>query len=129
MSSQMPNHNTHEAFNIAVLIIVVLYFYSWCDYTAFILLFTVGFLLCTFFITPDLDTDSRVYHRWKWLRLLWWPYKHMIKHRGISHNPILGPISLTWFMVIPALIYPSVWVVVSGMVIAIELHILTDKYL
>lgn len=125
MSSQMPNHNTHEAFNIVVLTIGLAFLYSFFC-IEFILYFVFGFLLCTFFITPDLDTDSRVYHRWKWLRLLWWPYKHMIKHRGISHNPILGPISLLWFMVIPAILYPILWIVGCGMVLAIELHILVD---
>lgn len=44
-------------------------------------------------LSPDLDLDSSIYHRWGPLRYLWWPYQKAIPHRsGLSHSYVLGPL-------------------------------------
>ena len=51
------------------------------------LAFLVGGLL----LSPDLDTHSRPTRRWGPLRLLWWPYRKLLRHRSLlSHGPFLG---------------------------------------
>jgi uncharacterized metal-binding protein len=43
--------------------------------------------------SPDLDTRSRPYMRWRFLRFLWLPYQRLVPHRSrISHSLILGPL-------------------------------------
>jgi uncharacterized metal-binding protein len=54
--------------------------------------FASGYLISLFLFSPDLDTKSASYRRWGALRHLWLPYIIMFKHRGISHNPIIGPL-------------------------------------
>jgi uncharacterized metal-binding protein len=51
------------------------------------LAFLVGGLL----LSPDLDTHSNPTRRWGPLRLLWWPYRRLLRHRSLlSHSPLLG---------------------------------------
>jgi uncharacterized metal-binding protein len=43
--------------------------------------------------SPDLDTHSRPYMRWRFLRFLWIPYQRFVPHRSrISHSLFLGPL-------------------------------------
>lgn len=45
------------------------------------------------FLSPDLDTHSESYKKWKWLSFLWLPYQKAVSHRSwISHS---GPLSYT----------------------------------
>lgn len=54
----------------------------------------VAFLLGGLWLSPDLDTRSRPTRRWGPLAPLWWPYRHLVRHRGwLSHTPVLGTIS------------------------------------
>lgn len=130
----MPNHTTHETLNIIILIPLLFLGFPNTNYYS-LLLFSVGYVLCTFFVTPDLDTNSRPYHRWKVFRTLWWPYNKLFKHRGISHHCVWGPVSL---IVYCAIIFAPIGYVfiptacalcaiITGMVIAIEMHILADR--
>ena len=34
-------------------------------------------------ISPDLDTTSRPTRRWGPLRVLWWPYRTLLRHRSL----------------------------------------------
>ena len=54
--------------------------------------FAAGYLASLFLFSPDLDTKSASYRRWGPLRYLWLPYILLFRHRGISHNPIIGPL-------------------------------------
>ncbi|MCX7989999.1 MAG: metal-binding protein [Aquificaceae bacterium] len=57
----------------------------------FYLAFTAGYLVGTFLLSPDLDLPhSKPSKRWKGFSLLWRPYQHLSKHRGLSHIPLLG---------------------------------------
>lgn len=130
----MPGHETHELVNIVILIPVLIGLYHVTPILN-IVPFALGYLLCTFYLTPDLDINSKPYNRWKSLRILWWPYKTLFKHRGISHHPIWGPISLIgyWIILISPILYliqlPFIYIIapILGMIIAIELHIITDS--
>ncbi len=51
----------------------------------------LAFLLGGLWLSPDLDTISRPSRRWGPLRLLWWPYRRLLRHRSLlSHSPLLG---------------------------------------
>ncbi|WP_406661739.1 metal-binding protein [Methanolobus sp. ZRKC3] len=146
----MPDAKTHDKINIAVLIVVLAglsYLILWQKnemalryldiYT--ISVFSISYLFATFFLSPDLDIESTPYKRWKMFRILWWPYKVIFKHRGLSHNPIIGPLSivinLALIVVLLLLIagiglqdIPVSFIVVSiaGMVLSMEVHIVSD---
>lgn len=63
---------------------------------------TVGaaFLFGGLMFGPDLDTVSRQYSRWFFLRFLWFPYRSFFNHRSrFSHGLILGAlIRVVYFM-------------------------------
>jgi uncharacterized metal-binding protein len=71
----------------------------WC-WTALLLLpvscgvwSAVGVLFGGLYLSPDLDTPSRPYFRWGFLRWIWKPYQWAAKHRSVlSHSVFLGPI-------------------------------------
>ncbi|MDQ7038934.1 MAG: DUF2227 family putative metal-binding protein [Aquificota bacterium] len=53
--------------------------------------FTVGYIVGTFLLSPDLDLPgSRPSRRWSVLRWVWIPYWAFSRHRGISHMPVIG---------------------------------------
>ncbi|MCP9816129.1 DUF2227 family putative metal-binding protein [Synechococcus sp. GreenBA-s] len=50
-----------------------------------------AFLAGGLLLSPDLDTRSNATRRWGPLRLLWWPYRRLLRHRSLlSHSPLLG---------------------------------------
>tara|TARA_Y100001968_G_scaffold33800_1_gene25979 strand:+ start:4138 stop:4596 length:459 start_codon:yes stop_codon:yes gene_type:complete len=54
-------------------------------------LFSVSFLLGGLWLSPDLDTLSTPLKRWGLLKIIWWPYKKIIKHRSyLSHGILIG---------------------------------------
>jgi uncharacterized metal-binding protein len=146
----MPGGKTHDMINIAVLIVVLAvlsYLTMWnvnemavkyLDiYT--IAVFSLSYLFATFFLSPDLDIESKPYKRWKMFRILWWPYKVIFKHRGFSHNPIIGPLSIVINLaLIVALLLllmgielhkghlRLIVVATIGMVLSMEVHIISD---
>ncbi|WP_370576120.1 metal-binding protein [Methanomethylovorans sp.] len=146
----MPSGKTHEKINITVLVVILtgLYYLSTRQETAIvfryldiykILTFSVSYLFATFFLSPDLDTKSRPYKRWKMLRILWWPYRIIFKHRGFSHNMFLGPLTillnlalitfaLLLFTGIELRSIPPRFAVafIAGMILPIEVHIISD---
>ena len=51
----------------------------------------LAFLMGGLWLSPDLDTRSNPSRRWGPLRLLWWPYRQLQRHRSLlSHSPLLG---------------------------------------
>ena len=51
----------------------------------------LAFLLGGLWLSPDLDTRSNPTRRWGPLRLVWWPYRRLLRHRSLlSHSPLLG---------------------------------------
>lgn len=134
----MPSHRTHERINLFLLIGIVpilIYLNIVC---LNIFIFVLAYVFSTFFLSPDLDVDSRIYKRWGLLRILWKPYKDAFKHRKTSHHIIFGPISLIGYLAFMVLLlmwavgaeinYNDVrlFVVCAGLVMAIEAHIFSD---
>lgn len=147
----MPSGKTHDMINITVLLAILagLYYFSTWQKSAIvtkyldiytILTFSVSYLFATFFLSPDLDTKSRPYKRWKMLRILWWPYRIIFKHRGYSHNIVLGPLSIILNLVLIAVVIILLTgiemktiplkfavAVIAGIVLSIDVHILSDS--
>ncbi len=147
----MPDGKTHDIINTIVLFALLgslYYIYSANVYAHFmeyldiytIVVFSLSYMFATFYLSPDLDLDSTPYKRWKYLRFLWWPYKTIFKHRGLSHNPIIGPLSILLnfsLIVAPMLYFAKVdpltiplgllIAAVMGIVLSIEVHIIADR--
>ncbi|MHA1287283.1 MAG: DUF2227 family putative metal-binding protein [Candidatus Thorarchaeota archaeon] len=130
----MPDYKTHELINISALPLMLIVGLDTLPILA-LLLFSLGYCFATFLVTPDLDIKSRPYNRWKVFCILWWPYKKLFKHRGLSHHCVWGPVSLITYcslLLAPigymfSLPTRALCVVILGMVIAIEMHILADR--
>ena len=70
-------------------------FLGWIGSATAALAFLVGGLL----LSPDLDTRSRPTRRWGPLRLLWWPYRKLLRHRSLlSHGPFLGTLGRVGYL-------------------------------
>jgi uncharacterized metal-binding protein len=146
----IPDGKTHDAINAAVLTIVLAGFYyalregidpiiNYVDgYT--IVAFSAAYIFATLFLSPDLDIDSKPYQRWGVLKGLWWPYKEIFKHRGMSHHPVIGPLSIVLNLIaivaavflIAGINYKTipfslVIATVTGMVFSMEVHIISDN--
>ncbi|MFQ5800357.1 MAG: metal-binding protein [Candidatus Hydrothermarchaeales archaeon] len=87
----IPSGRTHDTINFVVLFFITLFLLSSVSTTQ-ATSFAGGYLIGLFLFSPDLDTKSASYRRWGPLRYLWLPYVFLFKHRGISHNPIVGPL-------------------------------------
>ena len=146
----MPDGKTHEIINAAVLLVVLSFisYIMWEENSIaikyldnyVILAFSLSYMFATFFLSPDLDINSTPYKRWKMLRILWWPYKVVFKHRGFSHHPIIGPLSiiLNFAVIVAALLLLAgvelqsisssfIIATTAGMVLSIEVHIVSDS--
>ena len=148
----MPGGKTHELINITALVsilTVVYYLSTWPETGTFarhpdineVIAFSVSYIFATFYLSPDLDTKSRPYKRWKMLRILWWPYRIIFKHRGFSHNMILGPLTILLYLtvIVLALLLLSgvglqnipiriVIAATTGIVLSVEIHIISDRF-
>ncbi|AAC07885.1 putative protein [Aquifex aeolicus VF5] len=62
--------------------------------------FGIGYLLGTFFLSPDLDLHfSKPSQRWKFLKFLWFPFWVFSRHRGITHVPFLGTLVKLFYLI------------------------------
>ena len=59
-----------------------------------------GFLFGGLMFGPDLDTVSKQYSRWGFLKILWFPYRSFFKHRSRwSHGLLFGTfLRVVYFM-------------------------------
>lgn len=78
-----------------------------------------AFLFGGLMFGPDLDTVSRQYSRWFFLKFLWYPYRSFFKHRSrFSHGLIFGAlIRVIYFMGVTTLVIflaASIWASFSG---------------
>lgn len=97
----MPNHKTHDRIGLLLTPAVAAGGYFAHIEINHLTILVFGYIGATYFITPDLDTNSAPYYRWSFLRFIWWPYKQFIPHRSwLSHSgPISGTIRFFYFMV------------------------------
>lgn len=50
-----------------------------------------GMIVSTIVLSPDMDLfNSRSMDDWGWMRIFWWPYAKLVKHRDRLHIPVLG---------------------------------------
>ena len=50
-----------------------------------------GVVIATVILSPDMDLfNSRSMDDWGILRLFWWPYAKLVKHRDTMHIPLIG---------------------------------------
>lgn len=143
----IPKGTVHDTINTVLLIVFVLvvtthdYLKLGSDNLILLIIFSASYLFGTFFLSPDLDLSSTPYKRWGFLRVMWWPYKELFKHRKMSHNIILGPVSIVGYFTMLIILF--LWIVnsihkvkdyhyvmyvvmITGFVISIELHIILD---
>ena len=96
----MPSGKTHDAvtFLLAAPTFGVAYVAS--GHIRFACLAAAGFLFGGLMFGPDLDTVSKQYSRWRFLRILWFPYRSFFKHRSRwSHGLMFGTLlRVVYFM-------------------------------
>ena len=135
----MPSHSTHERINLTLLtVIIMIAAYAKIPYI-YTFIFSSAYIFSTYLLSPDLDVNSKIYKRWRLLKILWCPYKEAFKHRQASHHIIWGPISLIGCLGLMILlpvyacgysidIYDvRLWIFCAGLTVAIEIHIISDK--
>jgi uncharacterized metal-binding protein len=94
----MPSATTHDFVTLvtAAVSVPVLLDPTWAmpDMSPVNAAVVVGsYLVSGLLFSPDLDTRSRPYMRWRFLRFLWIPYQRLVPHRSrISHSLIMGPL-------------------------------------
>ncbi len=77
-----------------------------------LVVFSLCYIFSSLFLSPDLDLwGSRATRRWGIGRVLWYPYSKLFRHRSISHNLLLGP--LTRILYLGGLIVLGLWCVTA----------------
>lgn len=114
-NDRVPSGRTHNLINVGVFAVggTAALFLHRADLVAITLhdavLFTVGFFVGTFLLSPDLDlAEGHVSSKraWGFLGFLWVPYGLMFSHRGWSHSWIVGPATrLVYLGIIVALVF------------------------
>lgn len=87
----MPSGRTHDAitFLLATPAAAVAFLFTNSAWATGVV--AVAFLFGGLMFGPDLDTVSKQYSRWLFLRFLWYPYGSFFKHRSrFSHGLIFG---------------------------------------
>ncbi len=97
----MASGRTHDIINLVALP-PFLYYLNPSDFIGF----TAGYLVGTFFLSPDNDLYHSIPNkRWKFLKFIWKPYVKLFSHRGLSHMPILGIISKLLYIFIITVVF------------------------
>lgn len=106
----MPNHKTHDRVGLLLTPAIAAGGYIAHIEINHLTILVFGYIAATYFITPDLDTNSAPYYRWGILRFIWYPYKQLIPHRSwISHSTIIsGTIRFFYLFSIIALLLMAV---------------------
>ncbi|MCS7191502.1 MAG: metal-binding protein [Armatimonadetes bacterium] len=92
---KLPSGRVHETVNLLTLPAAVYFLPDQLPKIPF----AAGYLVGTFWLTPDLDlTTSRPARRWGILRIFWLPYAWLFTHRGLSHRPFLGALTRVLYL-------------------------------
>jgi uncharacterized metal-binding protein len=87
----MPSGKTHDRITWALFPAVVAGGYVMTQHWHLGSLAGIGTLFAGLMFGPDLDIYSVQYKRWGYLRWLWLPYRHLLRHRSFwSHGLIVG---------------------------------------
>lgn len=72
-------------------------------------------LVCSYWLSPDLDIDSAIDDRWGPLRPLWIPYQRMVPHRHwFSHSGISALLRLIYLALMVSIILFVVGFLIPG---------------
>ncbi|PEZ01512.1 peptidase [Bacillus sp. AFS018417] len=98
----MPSGKTHTKINLVSLPIVLFMLGSYgLTNFDFLLTFTIGFIVGTYFLTPDLDIHSSAYRKWGLFRIFWYPYQVVMPHRSpLTHTIIIGDLIRLLYMLL-----------------------------
>lgn len=91
----MPSGKTHVHMELLLLPGFLIAFHALLDprWTE-LLLFASAFLAGSLWLSPDLDLRANAARRrWGPLGFIWLPYAKAFRHRGISHSPLVGPLT------------------------------------
>ncbi len=108
--SDMPSGKAHLRIELLLLAAwsvlgAYLIFVRWVTWLA-VAAFCVCYVASMALLSPDLDlVGSRPFKRWGPLRVLWWPYAALFRHRRLSHHWFFGPLTrvgyvLAWIVAI-----------------------------
>lgn len=106
----MPNANAHDAITYALIPFTYLAAEMYWENHAISVIATGAMLFSGLMFGPDLDLNSRPYHRWGPLRFMWKPYQAAISHRSkLSHGPLLGTvIRIVYFLFVSCVLGATV---------------------
>lgn len=89
-----------------------------------LLAFAAAYLLSSLMLSPDLDLRrNSARRRWRVLGFIWAPYTKVFKHRGMSHNLLLGPLTrIGYLFLLGALVVYALDYFGLGMDIPVHVH-------
>lgn len=130
----MPSYRTHDRIGTVVSIGIagVALASAVADAPLGVTLCAGGISLTTYvstkYISPDLDTDSKIYTRWKWLRWYWYPYQQIAPHRSWISHSLFFAATFRFFYILP-LILPLIFLVLSpGILIPAQIDVLAQMF-
>ncbi len=89
----MPSGSTHDRITLWTLPAISLATAWWTRTPAAVLAVGSAYLFSGLMFAGDLDTYSRQYQRWLWLRWMWLPYRKLFRHRSFwTHGPLVGTV-------------------------------------
>lgn len=101
----------------------------------------VAYFLGGYYLSPDLDTESRPTNRWGIFKGYWALYRRLPHRSPISHTPITGTVSRLLYLFGPAIISAAIasplellqatqlfWVEIITAIISVELSAWTHLY-
>ncbi len=102
----MPSGKTHDAITVALAapVFAVAFLATGNTWLAGVVAF--GFLFGGLMFGPDLDIVSKQYSRWKFIKVMWLPYRSFFKHRSRwSHGLMFGTLlRVVYFMGVATLV-------------------------
>ncbi len=96
----MPSGKVHDAVTFLIVGPVMAAAWKITGNAAIASTASICFLIGGLMFGPDLDTLSKQYSRWGFLRFLWYPYRAFFKHRSRwSHGLIFGTLLRVVYLV------------------------------
>lgn len=134
----MPSYRTHDRIGTVVSIGIagVALASAVADAPLGVTLCAGGISLTTYvstkYISPDLDTDSKIYTRWKWLRWYWYPYQQIAPHRSWISHSLFFAATFRFFYILP-LILPFILLFIllvlsPGILIPAQIDVLAQMF-
>ena len=95
----MPSGITHDRITMWTLPWVTGGTYFLTRHGELTLIVASSFIFSGLMFGPDLDIHSLQYKRWGVLRIIWIPYRKMLRHRSLfSHGPIIGTLVRVFYL-------------------------------